>query len=299
MPHFCALDKHLVETGQTVGRFRLVKKVETVGGLVLHALDDNGQSCAIKVLNKSKVFTPGDLEGIYREYRFLSEIIRHPNIVRCLTMMQSTCRVYLVFEFAGSLNLAQVLSNQPGQRFDEADTLTAFDQLVQALSYCHSKDVAHRNVSLEHIIVNGLEGTVTSHCQLCDFRSAMVARGHTTSKTSCGTLPCMAPEIALGTPYIPRHSDCWSAGIVLLESAGGLSTLSRTVPYDAGNVEPNMVAGAIQHFFSEVGSHSAALCNNGGVRSAAIQPQLEALLKPIPDERGTMQEIAAAAAALR
>eukprot|EP00404_Azadinium_spinosum_P051544 CAMPEP_0180752756 /NCGR_PEP_ID=MMETSP1038_2-20121128/32313_1 /TAXON_ID=632150 /ORGANISM="Azadinium spinosum, Strain 3D9" /LENGTH=155 /DNA_ID=CAMNT_0022786585 /DNA_START=41 /DNA_END=505 /DNA_ORIENTATION=- len=75
MPRFKPLDRRMVETGNTVDKYRLIRCFDTVRGSVLQAVDDQNHTVAIKVIDKSKVCTPGELEGIYRELRFLSEII--------------------------------------------------------------------------------------------------------------------------------------------------------------------------------------------------------------------------------
>lgn len=290
MPHLRTMDRHLVETGDRIDRYVLHSRFDTVVGKVLQAASENSKPCVVKVIEKSSVFTPGELEGIYREYRFLSEIIRHPNIVKCMTMLHSSSRVYLIFEHAGSQNLKQALWEEPGQRFDEEDTFHCFIQLVKALAHCHDKHVAHRSVSLEHLCVNKLSGTESYQVQLCDFRSAMVARGGATSKTPCGSLPCMAPELALGIPYWPSVADCWSAGVVLLETAGGLSSFGRSLEFDPAQVDPSQVAAGVQQFFSQPGSHARALAKVGGVERQSILTILQSLMIPNPSARAPIHD---------
>mmetsp|Transcript_6772 Transcript_6772/g.16965 ORF Transcript_6772/g.16965 Transcript_6772/m.16965 type:complete len:498 (-) Transcript_6772:130-1623(-) len=289
MPHFAPLDRNLPETGQSVGNYRLLRRFETCSGTVLQAADNRNNSAAIKVIDKVKVCTPGELEGLYREFRFLCEIIKHPNITKCLGMMHSTARVYLIFEFAGNQNLAQALAARPGQRFDEEDSLNMFDQVGKGLSHCHAHDVCHRNLSLEHVVLSQLPGTDRHRCRLVDFHSAMVARGQTTSRTICGTLPCIAPEMATGGPYIPRLTDCWSAGIVLLETAGGMTSLSRSVPYQ--QAEARQVAGSIQSYFMLPNSHERALAFIGAVQSRRIVAILQDLVCPTPENRKQLRDL--------
>jgi len=293
MPHFTPLDRNLPETGANVGNYRLMRRFETVSGTVLQAADDRNNSAAIKVIDKAKVCTPGELEGLYREFRFLSEITKHRNVVKCLGMMHSTARVYLVFEFAGNQNLAQVLAARPGQRLDEEDALQCFEQIAKGLAHCHQRDVCHRNLSLEHVVVQQLPGSGRSRCRLVDFHSAMVARGQTTSRTVCGTLPCIAPEMALGGPYVPRLADCWSVGILLLETAGGVSSLSRSVPYNPSQVEPQQVAAAIQNYFLLPNAHERALAFIGAVQSRPILSKLQALVCPSPENRSPLRDLVA------
>lgn len=302
MPHFAPLDRHLPETGQCVGNYRLMRRFQTVSGTVLQATDQFNNSAAIKVIDKAKVCTPGELEGLYREFRFLSEFVSHPNVAKCLGMMHSPARVYLILEFAGNQNLAHILAARPGQRFDEADSEDCFDQIAQGLAHCHSVNVCHRNLSLEHVVVSEQPGqqqrpdtrcsnSHRNHCKIVDFHSAMVSRGQTTSRTVCGTLPCMAPEVAMGGPYVPRLADCWSAGMLLLEMAGGVSSLSRSVPYDPAQAEPRAVAAGIQSYFLMQGSHARALAFMGAVQNKAITAKLQALINPNPESRSQMRDV--------
>lgn len=292
MPHFKPLDTNLPESGTRVGEYRLVRKLDTVSGTVLFALDKESSPVVIKVIDKVKVFTPGELEGIYREYRFLSEIIKHPNVVRCLCMMHSLARVYLVFEAAGDQNLAQRLSDCPGNRLGEDEALACFDQIAAGVAHCHASEVCHRSLSLTHVVVSrAAHGDGAFHYRLVDFHCAMSSRGPTTSRTICGTLPCIAPEMALGGPYTPRFADCWSCGVMLLESAGGLTSLCRAVPYPPSQANPQPVAQLICNYFAAVGSHRRALALLGAVHSGAVLLRLEALLCPIPERRAPLAEL--------
>lgn len=291
MPNFRVVDRSLVETSVSVGKYRFVRKMETVQGTVLQAMDEKSQSVAIKVIDKSTVFTPGELEGIYRECRFLSDMLQHPNVARCIDMLHSQSRVYLVFDYAGDQNLAQVLEALPGRRLDCAVALHVFDGLASGLAHCHTKEVTHRAVSLEHVVLLAQPGRrELFRVTLVDFHSAMVARGETTSRTQCGALPCIAPEVAMGGAYVPWRADCWSAGIVLLEAAGGVSTLCQCAPYQTG-VELIEAAPAIQNYFAQPGAHERALAFAGGVQHEAVQQRLEALLQVQPASRARVADL--------
>mmetsp|Transcript_50653 Transcript_50653/g.147348 ORF Transcript_50653/g.147348 Transcript_50653/m.147348 type:complete len:491 (-) Transcript_50653:202-1674(-) len=291
MPHFAPADPHLSETSSQVGQFKLLRRFETCSGTVLQASDEFNNPVAIKVIDKAQVCTPGELEGVYREFRFLSEFVAHPNVVKCLGMLHSHARVFLILEFAGNQNLMQVLSPRPAQRLDEDVALNCFKQVADGLAHCHSVNVCHRSLSLHHVVLNELLGGDVYHCKIVDFHSAMVSKGNTTSRTTCGTLPCIAPEVALGGPYVPHRADCWSAGILLLEMAGGMSTLSRAIPYDPARAEPRQVADSINNFFRKPGSHAQALALIGAVQSQPIVSKLQALLNATPDNRAQMRDV--------
>lgn len=284
MPHFRTVDTGLLETGYSVGQFRLISKLPAVKGCVLQAVDDDHRSVAIKVLEKVAVDDPGKLETVYREYRILSEIIRHPNIARCVDMLHSENRVYLIMEFAGSENVEHLLRGRTVQRMTESEVNNTFEQVVRGVAHLHSKDIAHRNICLQHLVLSYLAGSDREHIRIIDFQTCMVSKPNSTSSTVCGQMPYMAPEMALGGPYYPHSIDTWSCGVVLLEMAGGLGSLSRSVPFDP-DASPASIAPLLLQYFEDPVSHTEALATLAAVDTIAVIEQLEQLLVPHRLER--------------
>jgi len=270
------VDLNLREGQHRLENFLYKSKLDTNTGVVMEAEDRDGQSVVVKVISKWKHMLPADLEGFYREFRFLSGILRHPHTARVIQILHSSTNLYLIFESAGKMNLQQLVSSLKPQRVESNLALDCFNQIGSALVFCHSKDVTHRRVALEHIVTNQLDND-TYHCKLVDFHSAMVSRG--TSKAICGRLPCIAPEMALGLSYVGRLADAWSLGVVLLEVAGGLTCLKTAVSYDA-QAEMRDVAPSILEFFRKPGSQVKALACLGAGYHHEIGVKLGSLLKP-------------------
>lgn len=62
---------------------------------------------AIEVIDVSQ---SRGLEGVYREYRIMNQLARHPNVVQCLGMLHSTNYLYFVKDYLpGARTLAGVL----------------------------------------------------------------------------------------------------------------------------------------------------------------------------------------------
>jgi len=280
-------DPYLKEDEQFIGEYHIEGTFQTVSGSIVCVCERNGVESVVKIIDKSQLFTAKDIETIYREVKILSEIVEHPNIARCTEILHSKSQLYLVLQCAGRANLAQRLSNQPGQRFDADVALDIFRQLAEALAHCHNKDIAHRSVSLEHVVLRPASPD-RYFCSVVDFRMAILARNGVKSNIVCGRFPCLAPEVIIESPYVPKFLDIWSTGVVLLEIAGGLSTLSRSVSFDPMAGSTHSVASKIHDFFSSHGSHAAALAYVGNVRDSDIISVLEMLLVPTPSKRSGM-----------
>ncbi|KAL9095683.1 MAG: hypothetical protein Q9165_002115 [Trypethelium subeluteriae] len=98
-----------------------------------------------------------------------------------------------------------------------------FTQLIQGISYMHSRGVAHRDIKPENILLSG-EGNL----KLADFGLAVLFSNNGQTKRSntvCGSPPYIAPEILqIGRRktkpgeqggYQANLTDIWSCGIVL------------------------------------------------------------------------------------
>jgi len=248
---------------------------------------------ALKVIEKDSVTSPGMLEGHYRELILLSRTLDHEHICKCVEVLHSPTRLYYVLRFAGNRNLAQVLESRTDWRLPETEAVECFSQLCTALAYCHERNVAVRDLAIEHVVMRPGKAEGFSHWTLVDFRSALITQGNNTSSVICGGLPCMAPEVMAGQNYIPRLADRWSLGMLLLEVSGGLGTLDAAVHWLSSAVDGSLAA-RIMAFFREEGSHAKcfSLMNRAPPGPAILEP-LEALLLPAPDDRGNLSHLAA------
>eukprot|EP00932_Pfiesteria_piscicida_P012969 SRR837773.24434.p1 GENE.SRR837773.24434~~SRR837773.24434.p1 ORF type:complete len:164 (-),score=33.27 SRR837773.24434:38-496(-) len=141
---------------------------------------------------------------------------------------------------------------------------------------------------MEHIAIDA-----EKNCKVLDFRAALVAkwREPRTSEPIVGRLPCIAPQVALSQPYIPRMADAWSLGVVLLETAGGLNALSQSVPYSTEAPNLSQVANRIVAHFSTEGSHEKSLTALGGPPEPEILQILRALLVVEEGDRTDLRDL--------
>ncbi|CAK0814944.1 unnamed protein product, partial [Prorocentrum cordatum] len=282
MPGFPPENKSLLESGNRVGDFQRVRPYPNHQHVLL-AVNGQHENVVIKVHDKRSISDAKEVENIYKEFCFLTHTLDHPHIIRCVSMLHSKCNVYMVLQYGGDVCMEQVLSTQPGYRLSRDDALNCSAQVASALSYCHAQDVVHGQLSLRHVAV---EIAWNQHiCRLVDFSMAAHVPNSSTRDTLSGSLPCVAPETALEEPYLPKQADCWSLGVLFLETACGHGSLELSVRWRRGETIA-YAARRILEFFSQAGCHQEAMTSMGNnVHDDTTLACLESVLKPEPVRR--------------
>ena len=114
-------------------------------------------------------------KGFMREARVLNELRQHPNIVRVLFTVEENNTVYYGMEYLEGDNLAVWARNHyPKDLMPAKDACTVLLPIMDALAYCHSKGVLHRDISPDNILIcTDKQGKPKP--KLVDFGAAYVA----------------------------------------------------------------------------------------------------------------------------
>lgn len=78
------------------------------------------------------------------------------------------------------------------------------------MSYLHSKCIAHRDIKLENVMLDGL-----GNVKLIDFGFSTQIPNTQKVRLFCGTPSYMAPEIVKKTEYCGPPIDIYAAGVLL------------------------------------------------------------------------------------
>ncbi|KAG6610063.1 CAMK/CAMKL protein kinase [Phytophthora cinnamomi] len=115
--------------------------------------------------------------------------------------------VFVAMEFCAGGDLYDYVTAKPGRKLPEAEALPLFAQIAKGMSFLHTIGVAHRDLSLENVLLK--DGQV----KICDF--GLSAAASQFSSDLVGKFYYMAPEVTQGAVYDPKGADVWSLGVLL------------------------------------------------------------------------------------
>jgi tRNA A-37 threonylcarbamoyl transferase component Bud32 len=217
---------------------------------------DRGQQqrCAIKVFRREM------RDKTWVQRRFEQEVtalqqIRHTNVVPIYAKgIAPSGSPYLVMEFIEGRSLREVLETGALPPVRVARLL---HQLAGALDAIHLKNIWHRDVKPENIMIRR-EGTAEEEPVLIDFSIAIVKDADETLhglSRAAGTFDYMAPEQAIG--YAQNSSDIYSLSKVVIEMLTG-RRLSELLPGAALDL-PQQVSTLLQSLDIEFSEESLTM----------------------------------------
>ncbi|XP_029611095.1 MAP/microtubule affinity-regulating kinase 3 isoform X3 [Salmo trutta] len=207
-----------------IGNYRLLK---TIGKgnfakvkLARHIL--TGREVAIKIIDKTQL-NPTSLQKLFREVRIM-KILNHPNIVKLFEVIETEKTLYLVMEYASGGEVFDYLVAHG--RMKEKEARAKFRQIVSAVQYCHQKNIVHRDLKAENLLLDA-----DMNIKIADFGFSNEFTMGSKLDTFCGSPPYAAPELFQGKKYDGPEVDVWSLGVILY------TLVSGSLPFDGQNLK--------------------------------------------------------------
>ena len=187
---------------------------------------------AIKIL-KSDLAENADFRRRFHDESQAVAQLSHANIVSVYDVSTNSDTEYIVMELIDGITLKQYMERRG--RMDWRESLHFITQIMRGLSHAHSRDIIHRDIKPQNIMVLR-DGSV----KVADFGIACLANaGQTLTQEALGSVHYISPEQARGD-RIDARSDIYSAGVVLYEM------LTGRLPFEGDSA----VSVAIQHLSS-------------------------------------------------
>ncbi|ORX92543.1 Pkinase-domain-containing protein [Basidiobolus meristosporus CBS 931.73] len=149
---------------------------------------------------------------ISREIQML-KTLDHPNVVGFYESFETDTHFVLVLEYVQDGDLFDYVANHANE-YCESKVQEIFKHIVDAVEYLHSKNICHRDLKLENILIQeSSEGALS--IKITDLGLAEFVDNNSTLTTRCGSEEYTAPEVILGQPCNGFKADVWSLGVIL------------------------------------------------------------------------------------
>ena len=223
---------------------------------IIDSMKEVNSGCVDKVLHKasnsirSMKTIINESQDTFQIYLFneisIHKRLDHPNILKMYEFLVASFNYYIIVEYCTFGNLYQMLKRH--HHFSELQAAYIIFQLLLAIRYCHSLNIAHCDLRLENIQLKSIRNKSYYNIKLSNFESAKLIEKNAFLQTPVGSLFYIAPEI-LKTCYNEK-CDIWSIGIILYVLLTGTSPIQvnnneiyqKILIYNFNKEDPNLKA---------------------------------------------------------
>jgi len=177
--------------------------------------EKNGSKYAVRITSK-EVILPIDENELFNEIQILQSL-KHDNIVTIYHAYDDANSYFLVTDLLQENILDWITKEYTKKKcYDEKVVRDICKPLLDAVAYCHSNNIAIRDLKLENILVS-ISSEQQHGCdkvKLANFGFAKVENEPDCLITQCGSPLYVAPEIISGLHY-GKKVDMWSFGVIV------------------------------------------------------------------------------------
>ncbi|MGY0601250.1 MAG: protein kinase domain-containing protein [Paraglaciecola chathamensis] len=208
-----------LDVGMKLERYRVVQTLfnGTRSSLYKVINERDNKSYGLKIPSQNFVDDPVYLSGFLRE-EWIGQHIQHPNVMRIFKRPDDAKFMYHVCEYIEGQTLRQWMLDNPKPSIEQVRVIIR--PLVQALRVLQRRDMVHRDVKPENVMVDH-----NGEVKLIDFGTVLVnALAETnslpTESIALGSVHYIAPEYLL-MQTSDHQSDMFSVAVVVYEMLTG------------------------------------------------------------------------------
>jgi calcium/calmodulin-dependent protein kinase I len=171
---------------------------------------ETGDKYALKCLRKAEL-EQRDIEALCQEIDLLKQL-NHPYVMNLEGVYQDDYHYIISSElFEGGDLLEHLVESE---FYSEADAQIAIRAMLEAIDYCHSRNVVHRDLKLENIMLANSAKQI-GDIKIIDFGFAKQLQKKNERRSSCcGTPSFGAPELRTDDDFDPKPIDIWALGCI-------------------------------------------------------------------------------------
>ena len=211
------------------------------GEVFLTTKKGSNELYATKQLNKDIFDNRNTKKYFLNEINILKEL-SHPNIVKFADLKRTANHFYIMMEYCNGGELCKTLEahiSKTGRPFSEEVVQSLMKQIISAFQYIHGKDIIHRDIKLENILLNyntnedkENKNVIKATVKIIDFgfaaRMEKTGLKYTTLGSPINMDPLILSEFRKRGKNINRvgydqKADIWSLGTICYELAIGKS----------------------------------------------------------------------------
>ncbi|XP_046851933.1 testis-specific serine/threonine-protein kinase 3-like [Xenia sp. Carnegie-2017] len=184
---------------------------------------------AIKIVSKRRAPDDYLTKFLPREIQVMKRL-RHPNCVCLYEAIETSSRIYLVMDMADNGDLLEHIRSKGA--LSEEKARGYFRQLIDATAYMHDRDIVHRDLKCENLLLTQLNAIMISDFGFSRVQAKIPdSQKRKLSRTFCGSYAYAPPEILRGIAYDGTMADIWSLGVVLF------TMVCASLPFDDSNLK--------------------------------------------------------------
>jgi len=224
-----------------INDYKLIKLIGkgTFGDVYLTSNINNSKFYATKRIEFSKTENETSSKYLINEIKIMNEL-DHPNLIKLHKMLKSNNHFYFIMDYCNGGTLSSILTDYKlyfGRPFSQEIIQHFMIQIVDGLKYIHSKNIIHRDIKLDNILLDfdNIEdkkklNLLSGKIKIIDFGLATNIGPNGKAKTYVGTPLNMDPNILKkynkAGGYIRlqgynQEADIWSLGTICFEMLTG------------------------------------------------------------------------------
>jgi serine/threonine protein kinase len=213
--------------------FVVIKELGRGSSSTVYLIEDlqTRKPFACKTFSKALLtLKQSSISNLFQEIEIHTRL-SHPSISKLYSVYESDSSISLILEYLPHGDLyKRVLSKK---HFHDSDVSKFARNLLEVLEYLHSKNIVHRDLKLENIMMTSDDDF---SIKLIDF--GLAYSSPLPQSQRCGSPGYIAPEVLTRSEYDHRI-DLFSAGVVLFIVSSGVHPFCASTPGKVLNVNAN------------------------------------------------------------